>query len=347
MQLSARELAALLGGSIEGDPEVRVSRPGKIEEGQEGDITFLGRDIYEPYIYTTHASVVLVSRNFQPRQPVQATLIKVDDVYAALALLMNKFGAQDAARAMSSGISPKADIHPEAQIGQNVSIGAFAVVEAGAVIADGCRIGAQVFVGQNAGIGADTVVHPGVRILYDCQVGARCIIHANAVIGSDGFGFAPQADGSYQKIAQLGNVVIEDDVEIGAGTTIDRASMGSTIIRRGVKLDNLIQVAHNVEIGEHTAIAAQVGIAGSTKIGRHCRIAGQVGFIGHVHIADGTTIQAQAGVAQTVKEPNTIICGYPAFPYRDFIRSHAVFKRLPDLDKKIKQLEDRMDGKKN
>ncbi|HRF40228.1 MAG TPA: UDP-3-O-(3-hydroxymyristoyl)glucosamine N-acyltransferase, partial [Saprospiraceae bacterium] len=178
--------------------------------------------------------------------------------------------------------------------------------------------------------------------LHDCRVGARCILHANAVVGSDGFGFAPQPDGTYKKIAQIGNVVIEDDVEIGAGTTIDRASLGSTILRKGVKLDNLIQVAHNVEIGENTVIAAQVGIAGSTKIGRNCRIAGQVGFIGHVTIADNTSIQAQSGVAQNVTESGTIICGYPAFAYRDYIRSHAVFKRLPELDKKIKQLEDKL-----
>lgn len=343
MQLSAKELAALLGGSIEGDPEILVSRPGKIEEAQPGEITFLGRDLYTQYIYTTKASVVLVSRDFQPRQPVSATLIRVDDVYGALAQLMNHFGqAQLERQANHSGISPRAEIHPEARIGQQVSIGPFAVIEAGAVLEDGCYIGAQAFIGANAVIGQNTYIHPGARILFDCQIGARCIIHANVVIGSDGFGFAPQPDGSYQKIAQLGNVLIEDDVEIGANTTIDRASIGSTIIRRGAKLDNLIQVAHNVEVGENTVIAAQVGIAGSTKIGRNCRIAGQVGFIGHIHIADGTSIQAQAGVAQSVKEPNTIICGYPAFTYKDFIRSHAVFKRLPELDRKVKQLEDKL-----
>ncbi|HRD80939.1 MAG: UDP-3-O-(3-hydroxymyristoyl)glucosamine N-acyltransferase [Saprospiraceae bacterium] len=342
MQLSAKELAALLEGSIEGNPDVLVNRPGKIEEGQAGEITFLGNDKYEPFIYTTQASVVLVNKDFSPRQAIQATLIRVENVYAALAFLLDKFGAQTAARTAGEGISPQASIHPEAQIGQGVSIGPFAVVEAGASIGDGAKIGAQVFVGQGAAVGEESVLYPGVRILHDCRVGARCILHANAVVGSDGFGFAPQPDGTYKKIAQIGNVVIEDDVEIGAGTTIDRASLGSTILRKGVKLDNLIQVAHNVEIGENTVIAAQVGIAGSTKIGRNCRIAGQVGFIGHVTIADNTSIQAQSGVAQNVTESGTVICGYPAFAYRDYIRSHAVFKRLPELDKKIKQIEDKL-----
>lgn len=342
MQLSAKELAALLEGSIEGNPDVLVNRPGKIEEGQAGEITFLGNDKYEPFIYTTQASVVLVNKDFSPRQAIQATLIRVENVYASLAFLLDKFGAQTAARTAGEGISPQASIHPEAQIGQGVSIGPFAVVEAGAAIGDGAKIGAQVFVGQGAAVGEGSVLYPGVRILHDCRVGARCILHANAVVGSDGFGFAPQPDGTYKKIAQIGNVVIEDDVEIGAGTTIDRASLGSTILRKGVKLDNLIQVAHNVEIGENTVIAAQVGIAGSTKIGRNCRIAGQVGFIGHVTIADNTSIQAQSGVAQNVTESGTIICGYPAFAYRDYIRSHAVFKRLPELDKKVKQLEDKL-----
>lgn len=339
MQLSARELAALLGGVIEGNPDVLVSRPGKIEEARPGEITFLGRDIYAPHIYTTKASIVLVGKDFQPKELVQATLIRVDNVYAALAFLMEKF-AQPAVG--EGGISPQAFVHPDARVGENVSIGPFAVVEAGAVLGAGCRIGAQAYIGRDAGVGTGTIIHPGVRILHNCKVGGNCILHANAVIGSDGFGFVPQPDGSYHKIPHIGDVLIEDDVEIGAGTTIDRASIGSTIIRRGVKMDNLIQVAHNVEIGENTAIAAQVGIAGSTKIGRNCRIAGQSGFIGHVHIADGTTVQAQAGVAQNVEEPNTIICGYPAFGYRDFIKSHAVFKRLPELDKKIKRMEDRL-----
>jgi UDP-3-O-[3-hydroxymyristoyl] glucosamine N-acyltransferase len=344
MRLTVQALAELLQGSIEGDSNAVVTKPGKIEEGQPGEITFLGNEKYEPFIYTTGASVVLVSMDFKPRLPVRATLIRVNDVYHALAVLMNKFGSQKIKPA-GWGISPQAFVHPEARIGNNVSIGTFAVIEKGATIGDDTIIHPQVFIGRNATIGAETIIYPGVRILEDCQIGNNCILHSNAVIGSDGFGFAPQADGAFQKIPQLGNVIIEDDVEIGANTTIDRGSVGSTIIRNGVKLDNLIQVAHNSEIGEHTAVAAQVGIAGSTKIGKRCRIAGQAGFVGHVRIADDTTVQAQTGVAQNVEETHTVICGYPAIPYRDYIRSFAVFKRLPDLDKKVKLLEDKLSGK--
>lgn len=344
MQLSVQELANLLQGSVEGDPQISVTKPGKIEEGQPGEITFLGNEKYEPFIYTTQASVVLVSKDFKPRMPVKATLLRVDDVYRALAFLMNKFGA-GAAKNTSSGISAQAFVHPEAKIGNNVSIGTFAVVEKGAVVGDDTIIHAQVFIGQNVVVGSKTLIYPGVRILEDCRVGSRCIVHSNAVIGSDGFGFAPQPDGSFQKIPQLGNVIIEDDVEIGANTAIDRGSIGSTVIKNGVKLDNLIQVAHNSEIGEHTAVAAQVGIAGSTKIGKRCRIAGQAGFVGHVRIADDTTVQAQTGVAQNVEESHTVICGYPAIPYRDYIRAFAVFKRLPELDKKVKYIDDKLSGK--
>ncbi len=344
MQLSAQALANLLHGSIEGDPDVCVTKPGKIEEGLPGEITFLGNDKYEPFIYSTKASIVLVPMDFKPRMPVQATLLRVKDVYAALAFLMNEFNSQQTTKT-AAVISPQAFVHPEAWIGNDVNIGHFAVIEKGAVIADGASIGAQAFIGENAAVGANTLIHPGVRILHECKVGARCILHANAVVGSDGFGFAPQPDGSYQKIPHLGNVIIEDDVEVGANTTIDRGSIGSTIIRNGVKLDNLIQVAHNSEIGANTVIAAQVGIAGSTKIGKGCKIAGQVGFVGHVRIADGTIVQAQTGVAQNVDEPNTVICGYPAIPYRDYVRSFAVFKRLPELDKKLKNIEDKLSEK--
>lgn len=342
MQLSAKELATLLNGSIEGDPNKLVSKPGKIEEAQAGDITFLGNDRYEAFIYSTRASVILVNREFQPRQPLDATLIRVDDVYQSLALLLERFGAPELLPDDVPQVSPQASIHPQAQIGAGVSVGPFAVIEAGAVVGQDCRIEAQVFIGRKAVIGPNTRIYPGARVLHDCHVGANCILHANAVIGSDGFGFAPQPDGSYRKIAQIGNVIIEDDVEIGANTTVDRATMGATVIRKGVKLDNLIQVGHNVEIGDNTVIAAQTGIAGSTKIGKNCRVGGQVGIVGHLRIADGTQIQAQTGVASHVETPNMAICGYPAFPYRDFLRSHAVFKRLPELDKKLKRIEEQL-----
>lgn len=336
MQLSAKILAELLGGEIEGDPDVLVSSPSRIEEGGKGTISFLGNDKYEPYAYQTDASILLVSKTFKPKKPIKATLIRVDNVYESIAVLLERFGQSTET---SGGVAENATVDPKAEIGTGVQIGPGAVVEAGAVIGNGSRIGAQVYVGTNVKIGRDVQLHPGVRILKDCVIGDRCIINPNAVIGSDGFGFAPKTDGQYQKIVHVGNVVLESDVEIGSNTTIDRATMGSTIIRQGVKLDNLIQIGHNVEIGAHTVIAAQSGIAGSTKIGRHCRIGGQVGIVGHITIADGTQIQAQSGIAQSVKTPKTYLFGTPAIGYKDFIRSFAIFKKLPDLYRRLNQLE--------
>jgi UDP-3-O-[3-hydroxymyristoyl] glucosamine N-acyltransferase len=260
----------------------------------------------------------------------------VDDVYASIARLLQQFGQQ---AKPAPGISETAVISNEAMLGNQVSIGAAVIVEAGAQVGEGAIIMAQAYIGKGAKIGPNTLIYPGARILDRCEVGRNCIIHANAVIGSDGFGFAPREDRSYDKIVHVGNVVIEDEVEIGANTTIDRATMGSTIIREGVKLDNLIQVGHNVEIGAHTVIAAQSGIAGSTKIGQYCRIGGQVGFAGHVEIADGSQIQAQSGIAGHIKEPNQAWFGSPIIPYRDFIRSHSVFKKLPELYKTISRME--------
>lgn len=336
MQLSAKILAKLLGGEIEGDPNVLVSKPSRIEEGGEGTISFLGNEKYEQYVYRTDASILLVSRAFRPKQPITPTLIRVENVYQAVAVLMERFGQSAEG---NSGIAESAVVDAKANIAPAVNIGPGAVIEAGAEIGSGSRIGAQVYVGANVKLGKEVVLHPGVRILKDCEIGDRCVIHPNTVIGSDGFGFAPQADGPYQKIIHVGNVVIESDVEIGANTTIDRATMGSTILRQGVKLDNLVQVGHNVEIGAHTVIAAQSGIAGSTKIGKYCRIGGQVGFVGHITIADGTQIQAQSGIARSVKTPGTYLFGTPAIGYKDFIRSFAVFKKLPDLYRRLTQLE--------
>ena len=340
MQLSARELAAFLQGTVEGDPNVKVSRPSKIEEGGEGTISFLGNMKYEAYAYTTTASVLLVSNDFQATKPVNPTLIRVPDVYAAVAQLLEQFGQQAPTTAT---ISEAASIHPDANIGEGVSIAAMAVIEEGAQIGNGSIIMGQVYVGKDVKLGKNVKLHPGVRILTGCELGDHCIIHANTVIGSDGFGFAPQEDGSYKKVTHVGNVVIEQNVEIGACTTIDRATMGSTIIREGVKLDNLVQIGHNVEVGAHTVIAAQAGVAGSTKIGKHCRIGGQVGFVGHVQIADGTQIQAQSGVAGPVDEPNQALFGSPAIGYRDYIRSYAVFKQLPELYKKLRRLEKKLE----
>ena len=337
MRVTAKELAELLNGTVEGDPETWVDRPSRIEEGGTGSISFLGNEKYEPYVYQTDASILLVPKQWQPRQAVQVTLLRVDDVYAAIAKLFKQFGQEQ--QLVPPGISEQAYIHPDAFYGENVSIGRFAVIEEGVRIGDHCEIGDQVFIGAGVTIGDHTKIFPGTRILHHCLIGSYCTIHPNVVIGSDGFGFAPQGDGTYEKIEQLGDVIIEDSVEIGASTTIDRATMGSTIIRKGVKLDNLIQIAHNVEIGENTVVAAQAGIAGSTKIGKNCRIGGQVGFVGHVKIADGTRIQAQSGVASSVKNPNQALFGSPAFNYADYVRSYAIFKKLPELYKRINAME--------
>lgn len=336
MQISAQELAKLLKGEVDGDPEVLVNRPSKIEEGGAGSISFLAKDQYEHYAYTSTASILLVSKDFSPKKSIQATLIRVDDVYACVATLFEKFGQREE---RSTGIDSNATIHSTANIGLNATIGMFSIIMENVQIGNNCVIHPQVFIGNDTIIGNNVTLYPGVRIMHGSVIGNNCIIHPNTVVGSDGFGFAPQADGTYKKIAQLGNAVLEDEVEIGSNCTIDRATMGSTIIRKGAKLDNLIQIGHNAEIGENTVIASQAGIAGSTKVGKNCRIGGQAGFVGHVSIADGTGVQAQSGVASAVKEPNTMLFGSPAIAYRDYIRSYAVFKKLPELYKKIHILE--------
>ena len=340
MQIAAKEIARMLGGTLEGDGEVLVSKPGKIELGGPGTLTFLANPRYEQFAYSTPAAAVLVPRDFAPTQPVAAAaVIRVDDVYNSLRILMEKFGGQMQA---ASGISERAFVHPTVVLGEAVSIGMFSVVEEGAAIAEGTQIHPQVFLGKNVVVGKNCVIYPGVKIYHGCVIGDNCILHSNVVVGSDGFGFVPQPDGSFLKLPQLGNVVVEADVEIGANTTIDRATMGSTFIRRGAKLDNLVMVAHNVDLGEHTVVAAQAGFAGSTKIGKHCRIGGQAGFVGHIEVADGTQVQAQSGVAASVKQPGTALYGSPALPYGDYLRSYAVFKKLPELYKKINELMKRL-----
>ncbi len=336
MKITAFELSQLLNGTIEGDASVSVMSPGKIESGKPGEICFLGNPKYEEYAYTTEATILLVNKDFQPKQKVQSTLIRVENVYASLAFLLEKFGSKNAPS--QATLSERAFIHPSVSLGKNISIGDFAVIEEGATIGEDCVIAAQVFIGKNVQIDANTTIYSGVKIYYDCKIGAHCIIQSNAVIGSDGFGFAPQADGSYKKIHHVGNVVIEDNVEIGSNTTIDRASIGSTFIRKGVKLDNLIQIAHNVEIGENTVIAAQTGISGSTKVGKNCRIGGQVGIAGHLTIGDGVQIQAQSGIASNTENGSKLF-GSPAINYGDFVRAFTIFKKLPDLAKKLNDLE--------
>lgn len=339
MQLSAKELAKMVDGRVEGDPEVLIDRCSRIEEGGEGSISFFGNARYEPYVYSTTASALLVSSDFEPRKAVASTLIRVKDVYNSMTLVLEYFDQNNGA---PQGVSETAFLHPDAVIGQETAIGNFTVVEAGAVIGDHCTVYPNVFIGSLARIGNNVRIYPGVRIMHRCEIGDNCVLHPNAVIGSDGFGFAMDETGRYRKIPQIGIVILEDDVEIGACTIIDRATIGATVIRRGVKLDNLIQVGHNVEVGEHTAIAAQAGVAGSTKIGRHCMVGGQVGFVGHVKIADRTRIQAQSGIATDIKEPGQALFGSPAIAYNDFLRSHAVFKQLPNLYKRLHELEKRL-----
>jgi UDP-3-O-[3-hydroxymyristoyl] glucosamine N-acyltransferase len=341
MEISALQLAALLNGTIEGDPSVKISRPGKIESAQAGEICFFGNEKYEEYAYTTEASILLVANTFKPRHSIKPTMIRVENVYASLAVLLEKFGQQN--QPTTAVISERAAIDPSVSLGKNVAIGDFVIIEEGATIGDNCRLYGQVYVGKNVTIGAHSIVYAGVKIYYDCKIGERCILQSGAVIGSDGFGFAPQADGTYKKIHHAGNVILEDDVEIGANTTIDRGSIGSTMIRRGVKLDNLIQVAHNVEIGENTVIAAQTGIAGSTKIGKNGRIGGQVGFGGHLTIGDFVQIQGQSGVINN--QPNGVkLYGTPAIDFMSYMRSYALFKNLPKIVKQISALEKRLNG---
>ncbi|HHH49814.1 MAG TPA: UDP-3-O-(3-hydroxymyristoyl)glucosamine N-acyltransferase [Saprospiraceae bacterium] len=339
MQITAQQISELVNGTIEGDPNVKIFGPSKIEEGKKGTISFLANNKYEAYAYTTKASALLVSNDFQASQKITATLIRVENVYASLAFLMEYFGQQIQ---VPKDISAQAYIHPKAKLANGVSVGAFTVIEAGAEIGEGAIIYPQVYISNGVSIGKNVILYAGVKIYHDCIIGDRSILHAGTIVGSDGFGFAPNEDGSFTKIPQLGNVIIEADVEIGANTVIDRATMGATIIKKGAKLDNLIQIAHNVEVGSNTVIAAQAGIAGSTKVGEQVRIGGQAGLVGHIHLADGTKVQAQSGVTSTIKKTNTALYGSPALSYRNYLKSYAVFRNLPDLLKRIQQLEKKL-----
>lgn len=336
MQISVDELSALLQGEVVGDGKALLSKVAKIEEGEPGALSFLANPKYEPHLYETRSTAVLVNRSFVPSAPVSATLIKVDDAYASFTYLLEQFANISLHK---QGISEQAFVHSSANIGAGVYIGPQTVVEAGASVGEGSKVFPQVYIGDRVKVGKNVVLFPGVKIYHDCIVQDNVIIHAGTVIGSDGFGFAPLADRSYKKIPQTGIVVVEQDVEIGANCTIDRATMGSTIIRKGAKIDNLVQVAHNVEIGEHTVIASQSGIAGSTKIGKYCVIGGQVGFAGHLTIADGSMFGAQSGVASSIKTENGKWFGAPAFEYASVLKSNVVFRRLPELEKRILELE--------
>ena len=340
MEFTAQTIAGFLKGEIEGDPGIKVNTVAKIEEGHEGALSFLANPKYEHYIYTTSSSVVLVNKTFMPSEKVKATLIRVDNAYESFASLLRLV---DQTRPRKKGIHPTAVIESTANVGTDVYIGPYAYIGENCQIGDGCSIYPDVYIGDNTRVGGKCILYPGVKVYHECILGEGCIIHAGSVIGSDGFGFAPQSDNEYMKIPQLGNVVLEENVEIGANVTIDRATMGSTIIRKGVKLDNLIQVGHNVEVGENTVMAAQCGISGSTKLGKNCMIGGQVGFAGHIRIANGTKIGAQAGILSEIKEENTAIIGSPAIEIRQFMKSSVLFKRLPDMNARLNSLEKEVD----
>ncbi len=336
MQFTAQQIAEFLKGTVVGDPEIVVSSFSKIEEGKLGTLTFLSNPKYIPYVYTTQASIVLVNDDFEPEHPIAATLIKVPDAYKALALLLQLV---DSMKPRKTGIHQLAFINESAKLGDNVYVGPFVYIGDNAEIADGVQIYPNTYVGDNTKIGEYTTLFAGVKIYNDCVIGNQCIVHAGAVIGSDGFGFAPNPDGTYNKVPQIGNVIIGDNVEIGANTTVDRATMGSTIIHKGVKLDNLVQIAHNVELGENTVIAAQTGIAGSTKVGKNCVFAGQVGVAGHLIIADRTTLAAKCGVDTSLKEPGKAWQGMPAFPIMQFRRITVASKSLIDMQRTLSALE--------
>jgi UDP-3-O-[3-hydroxymyristoyl] glucosamine N-acyltransferase len=336
MKVSAKELSILLNGQLEGNPEVKVHKFSKIEEAEEGALSFLANPKYEEFAYATKASILLVNEDFKPSQPITATLIKVKDAYSSLALLLDTFGKIGDRK---TGISKHAAIDETAMLGNALFIGNFVSIGAQVTIHDNVTLEANCFIGDDVTIGEGTFLHAGVKINRGCVVGKNCILHPGVVIGSDGFGFAPQADGTYKKVSQVGGVIIMDNVEIGSNATIDRGSIGNTIIHNGVKLDNLVHIAHNVEVGENTVIAAQSGVAGSTKVGKNCLIGGQVGIVGHIKIADGTKINAQSGVSKTIDTENTAVTGSPAFSYNSSLRAQAVFRRLPDLEKKLAELE--------
>lgn len=343
MQVSANILSQIVHGTVEGDGNVNVHSPGKIEEATEGQFTFLGNPKYESFVYNTKASVILLNKDFVPKQHLTATLIKVDNVYIALSKLMDYF---QQGMSYLEGIADSAVLASDVLIGERVSIGDFCIVKKGVKIGDGCVFYGQNFIGDHVVLGKNVTLFPGVKIYHNCKIGDNVIIHSNTVIGSDGFGFA-SVDGDYNKISQIGNVVIGNHVEIGANTVIDRATMGSTQIQDGVKLDNLIQVGHNVVIGKNTVIAAQTGVAGSTKIGENCLIGGQVGFVGHIEIASGTMIQAKSGVNANIKESNSKLYGYPAMDYQAYLKSYAYFKKLPEIVAQLRQFGKDFDNLKH
>ena len=337
MQFSAAQIAALIDGKLEGNPDVTVNNFGKIEEAQAGQLAFLANPKYEEFLYSTKASIIIINDSQVLKEKINATLLRVPDAYLAFASLLSKY--QEMMNQQLSGIQEPVYIANTAILGDNVYVGAFAFIGNNVRIGKNVKIYPQVYIGDDVSIGNNSVIYPGVKIYHRCVVGAQVTIHAGSVVGADGFGFAPQVDGSFKKIPQMGNVVIEDFVEIGSNATIDRATIGSTLIKKGAKLDNLIQIAHNVEIGNNTVIAAQSGVSGSTKLGQNVMVGGQVGIVGHIQIADGSKINAQSGVTKSLKTPNSAVTGSPAFEYTSALRAQAAAKKIKKKKKRIIELE--------
>jgi len=336
MEFTAQQIADFLQGVVDGDNTIKVSDVSKIEDGRPGTLTFLSNPKYTPHIYNTKASIVLVNKDFTPEKEIKATLIRVNNAYECLAKLLQLV---ESVKPQKKGISPLAQIATTAKLGENIYIGPFVVIGDNTTVGNNTSIYPHTFIDDNCKIGNNCIIKAGVKIADNTVIGNNCIFQHGVVIGGDGFGFAPQADGTYNKLPQVGNVVIEDNVEIQANATIDRATMGSTIIRKGVKIDNLVQIAHNVEIGENTVIASQTGVAGSTKLGKQCVVAGQVGFAGHISIADNSTFGAQTGVPNSIKNEGGIHQGYPAIPVNVFRRASVVYKNLPELQKMVYDLQ--------
>ena len=341
MKFTAQQIADILNGEIVGNAEVEVNSLAKIEEGKKGDLCFLANEKYTPHIYTTKASIVIVNTSFTCDTEIASTLIKVEDAYSSFSQLLELYNKM---QFNEVGVSNKADVNENCSTGDSVFVGAFTSISEGVTIGENVKIHTNCYIGKDVTIGDNTIIYPNVSIYHNCIVGNNNIIHSGVVIGSDGFGFAPNAENNYDKISQIGNVIIGDDVEIGANTTIDRATMGSTKIGKGVKLDNLIQIAHNVEVGDHTVIAAQAGVAGSSKIGKNCMIGGQTAVSGHLSIADEVKIAGQSGIASSIKQVGKIVQGPMAFDIRDFQRSYIIFKKLPDLYRTVNSIKKQIKG---
>lgn len=340
MEISIKQIAQILGGRVEGDDSAMISTVAKIQEGKEGAISFLANLKYEEHLYTTESSAVLVSEGFQPKKEVKAALIYTKDAYSAFTALLTEYQRMMTFR--KQGREQPSFVHESVEIGSGEYIGAFAYIGENVKIGNNVKIYPHTYIGDNVTIGDNCILYAGAKVYADTQIGSFCTLQSGCVIGSDGFGFAPQEDGTYKTIPQIGNVILEDNVDIGANTVVDCATMGSTVVKKGVKLDNLIQVAHNVVIGENTVIASQAGISGSSVVGKNCMVGGQVGLAGHIEVPDGTQIAAQSGLAKSVKEPNTKIMGSPAIPLTDHVKSFMVYRKLPELQRKVRELEKKM-----